>query len=319
MERRRPKQLAIEDSPARRTEDAREQAFAQNAAMLRRRLTQTLEAARAAVRATHEILGQTRARRARRETGSGEPAQAVMRRAVNDSERAITLHDQFVALVAHEMRQPLQAAAAAVRLIEVDAPPAARGCAMKVLKRQIERLSGLVEDLLDSARLAARGVELYTQRLDLGTLMAHVVREVRYRMDVSRHELVTQAPDGPVPFVGDAFRLREVFVNLLDNAARYTPPGGRIWFEGRDLGETIELKVRDTGPGIPLEVQPHLFDIFVRGGLSGDGAGVGLAVARELVALHHGRISLTSHPGAGAEFVVTLPAAGPREDGQAPI
>jgi signal transduction histidine kinase len=100
-------------------------------------------------------------------------------------------------------------------------------------------------------------------------------------------------------------------VNLLENAARYTPPGGRIWFEGRRHNDMVEIRIRDTGPGIPVDDQPHLFEIFVRGGLSGEGVGVGLAVVRELVSLHGGSIVLNSRPGEGAEFVVSLPVAGP--------
>jgi signal transduction histidine kinase len=312
------KPVLVHDEAA-ETIATREREFADKAAVLRDHLTHTLQTAREAVRTAHEVIQRSRARRMHRHPDGREPidgAQRVMKRAVLDSERAITLRDQFVALVAHEMRQPLQAASAAAQLLEADVPSPTRSRAAVVLRRQIDRLSRLVEDLLESARVAAHGVELHMQQLDLRTLMDGVARDVQHRMDEQRHQFVVLAPREPAPFIGDAFRLHQVCVNLLENAARYTPPGGRIQFEGRPHQDTVELCVRDTGPGIPLDDQPHLFDIFVRGGLSGEGVGVGLAVVRELVSLHGGAISLNSRPGEGAEFVITLPIAGPAAAGE---
>jgi signal transduction histidine kinase len=298
---------------------AREREFADKASLLKNHLTETLQAARAAVQHAHDSIKRSRASRAVRsgETESAAGTPHILSQAVLDSDRAITLRDQFVALVAHEMRQPLQAASAAAQLLEADVPQPTRGRAVLVLRRQIGRLSKLVEDLLDSARLAAHGVELHAQPLDLGALMQGVVRDIQHRMDERRHEFIVSAPAGPAPFIADAFRLHQVCVNLLENAARYTPTGGRIWFEGQMNDHTVEIRVRDTGPGIAADDQPHLFDIFVRGGLSGDGVGIGLAVVRELVSLHGGQITLTSGPGEGAEFLVTLPVTGPAARGAA--
>jgi signal transduction histidine kinase len=293
---------------------ARDEEFARKSAAMQQRLSRTVQAARASVRAAHESVERSRRTRMTRPRGGTESfdrARGVMNRAVVDAERAITLRDQFVALVAHEMRQPLQAASAAAQLLDPDVPPATRARVVVVLRRQLNRLSRLVEDLLDSARVAAHGVELHTQALDLKTLMEGAARDVQHRMTERQHEFTVAAPHDPTAFVGDAFRLHQVCVNLLENAARYTPPGGRIWFEGRRHNDMVEIRIRDTGPGIPVDDQPHLFEIFVRGGLSGEGVGVGLAVVRELVSLHGGSIVLNSRPGEGAEFVVSLPVAGP--------
>jgi signal transduction histidine kinase len=308
-----PKEPVVGSEEAADTIATREREFANKAALIRDHLNQTLETARSAMRTAHEVIQRSRASRKHRQLdlrGPIDGAQRVLKRAVLDSERAITLRDQFVALVAHEMRQPLQAASAAAQLLEADVPLPTRGRAVAVLRRQLDRLSRLVEDLLESARVAAHGLELHMQQLDVRTLMAGVARDVQYRMDEKRHQFVVAAPREPAPFVGDGFRLHQVCVNLLENAARYTPPGGRIWFEGRRDEDMVELRVRDTGPGIPIDDQPHLFEIFVRGGLSGEGVGIGLAVVRELVSLHGGSIALHSRPEEGAEFVVTLPIAG---------
>jgi signal transduction histidine kinase len=298
---------------------AREAEFADTAAGLRQRLRDTLNAARQAVSITQRLVAEAQASRARRarfrSAVLNDRTQAGVGRALRESERAIALRDQFVALVAHEMRQPLQAAAAATVLLESDAPPSTRARATSVLRRQLERLSRLVEDLLESARLAVQGVELQLQQLDLMALMQRVVRDVKHHVDQRSQDLVVSFPSEDVIFVADAFRVHQVCINLLENAVRYTPHGGRIWFEAGRVGPEVELIVRDDGPGIPSEVQPHLFDMFTRASRIGSGVGVGLAVVRQLVALHEGRIELTSTPGQGAQFVVRLPVAGPTRKG----
>lgn len=298
------------------SEEARDQRFIRQSRLLQERLRETVRSVQATLRSTQEIVRHTRSERTRRAhhdaADNAEGERTVVRRALRESERAITLRDQFVALVAHEMRQPLQAAAAAAMLFDGDTSAATRARASAVLRRQIERLARLVEDLLDSARLAAHGVDLHIQRVELGAIMRGVVRDLQHRVDDRHQELIVRAPDRPVPFAGDDFRLHQVCVNLLENAARYTPAGGRIWFEGRSTpSNQIEIVVRDNGPGIAPEAQPHLFDLFVRAERSGEGIGVGLAVVRELVALHGGVVSVTSQPGHGAEFVVRLPITGP--------
>jgi len=170
-----------------------------------------------------------------------------------------------------------------------------------------------VDDLLDVSRVARGKIELKLRKLDLRDPVAKAVEIATPLVDRSEHQLHLDVPAVPLIVEGDEHRLVQIFSNLLTNAARYTEPGGQIWFSVRHSGDAITIEVRDTGVGISAELLPHVFELFVQGRQSTDrstgGLGLGLTLAQALVRLHHGEISAASAGlGRGSTFTVRLPA-----------
>jgi len=175
----------------------------------------------------------------------------------------------------------------------------------------------LVDDLLDMSRIARRTVILQKERLELAALVAQSVEAARPFVEQCRHTLIVEIPAQPVHLEGDAVRLVQVLQNLLDNAAKYTEPGGTLWLSaeratGTEAQEVV-LRVRDTGMGIDPEFLPHVFDLFSRSSQALDrpsqtGMGIGLSLVKQLVELHGGRVeAFSAGLGRGSEFVVRLP------------
>jgi PAS domain S-box-containing protein len=240
--------------------------------------------------------------------------QVAARRAL---ERAGRAKDEFLAMLGHELRNPFGAIAAAVAVL--DAPGAEEGSrarALDVLRRQVGTVTRLLDDLLDVARITRGRVELRPERVDLRDVAARAVEVVRPALDARRHALSLALSTYPVPVMADPTRLEQVLVNLLSNAAKYTPPGGRVALAvAADDGEAV-ARVADTGAGIAPSMLPHVFDLFVQAERTIDraegGLGLGLTLVRALVEMHGGRVSARSDgPGAGSEFVVRLPLLGP--------
>jgi signal transduction histidine kinase len=180
------------------------------------------------------------------------------------------------------------------------------------MDRQLHQLDRLMDDLLDLGRVIQGKIRLRTRRVSLSEVVRTAVEGSRPLVDERGHELTVTLPPTPVLLDADPARLTQVVSNLLNNAARYTDPGGRIWLTvSREAGEVV-LSVRDTGCGIPPDVLPRLFDLFAQADRprerASDGLGIGLALVKRLVELHDGRVEARSDgPGKGSEFVVALP------------
>jgi PAS domain S-box-containing protein len=223
--------------------------------------------------------------------------------------------DEFLAMLAHELRNPL----AAIRLAvdTVDQPGGEEddyAWVMEVIDRQVGLLAHLLDDLLDVSRITRGLVRVRKRLIDARPVIDQAASAVGPLIEDRKHRLVRPEPRRPLLLEADPVRLEQVLVNLLTNAAKYTPSGGEITLDADRVGDEVVLRVRDTGLGIPPEVLPHIFDLFVQAertlARSEGGLGVGLTIVRKLVELHGGSISATSAgPGRGSEFVVRLPAA----------
>lgn len=221
---------------------------------------------------------------------------------------------EFIATLAHELRNPLAPIRNAVHILkrfEPQDPVLLR--ARDMIDRQVTHMVRLIDDLLDVGRINCGRLELRKERADLATLLEHAVEAARPHLDQAGHRLSLSLPPRPVHLDADPVRLTQVFLNLLNNAAKYTEPGGCIELEAGLEADGVVVKVRDNGIGIAEENLPHLFEMFAQttdaleraqGGL-----GIGLALARGLVEMHGGSISAHSEAvGKGSEFVVRLPA-----------
>lgn len=223
--------------------------------------------------------------------------------------------DDFLAVLAHELRNPLAPLSNGLAVMrhaagDSQAVEQARG----MMERQLGHMVHLVDDLLEVNRITRGLVELRRQRVDLGAVVRSAVETSRPAVDASRHTLDVALPELPVYVDADPTRLAQAFANLLHNSAKYTPPGGRIAITARGAGVTAELSVRDTGIGIAADTLPRVFDMFTQADRSLEktqgGLGIGLTIAKRLVELHGGTITAASEGlGRGSEFTVRLPAA----------
>lgn len=238
---------------------------------------------------------------------------------LRDSEERLRLalrrKDEFLAMLGHELRNPLAAVRNAVVTAMLD--PARRERALHVARRQTDQLARLVDDLLDLARIAQGKLELRREPVFLANVVERAVESVRELVEDRGHALVVSLPDG-LELEADAARLQQVLANLMSNAARYTPVGGRIELAAERDGAQVVVRVRDNGSGIPPETLPYVFDAFAQSeqtaGRAQDGLGLGLTVVRRLVELHGGEVTVRSEGvDRGTEVVVRLPAlpAGP--------
>ena len=225
--------------------------------------------------------------------------------------------DEFLAMLAHELRNPLAPIRNAVRVLNRIGPLDSTLIQMRdVIDRQTDQLTRLVDDLLDVSRITQGKVTLRRERLELLTIVARAVEMVRPVIDARRHHLAVTLPPEPIRVEGDLARLAQVLANLLSNAAKYTSDEGHIWLEAEVRGTTMVLRVRDDGQGIPTEFLDKVFDLFVQVDRAPDraegGLGIGLTLVRKLVEMHGGRVSASSEgPGRGSEFVVELPVLEP--------
>jgi CheY-like chemotaxis protein/two-component sensor histidine kinase len=176
--------------------------------------------------------------------------------------------------------------------------------------RQLDNLRRLVDDLLDVSRIRSGRIELQRTRVAIQDILEDAVVAARPRIDEREHQLTVRLPAEPVLLQADAVRLTQVFTNLLNNAATFTPPGGTIDVHCELGVAALEISISDNGPGISPELLPRIFELFVQGQPGAGGLGLGLAVARRLLEMHGGSISASSAPGTpGTVFVVRLPRA----------
>jgi PAS domain S-box-containing protein len=221
--------------------------------------------------------------------------------------------DEFLAMISHELRNPLAAITNAVQLLDLqkDEHPI-QAKARTIIRRQAGNLVILVNDLLEVSRILSGRIQLHQEDLDSRGILQQAVETARPLIDQHKHELTVSLPTEPIWVHADALRLEEVIVNLLTNAAKYTPEGGHIWLSIQPEGNQMVLHVRDTGIGIAPDSLPHIFELFTQAPRSLDrsqgGLGIGLAVVRKLMEMHGGTVEAQSAGlGKGSEFTVRLP------------
>lgn len=222
--------------------------------------------------------------------------------------------DEFLAMLAHELRNPLAPVISAIEVLKRIGPQDAvrRDPLLAVMSRQMQQLAHLVDDLLDISRVSRGLIELRREVLSVQGVVAAAVEGCRPLIDSRQHTFRMDRGSGDLFVSGDRVRLIQVFSNLLNNAAKYTDPGGEIVVCVRGGTGQTEVRVRDNGPGIPPEMLHTIFDLFtqVPGSLdrAPGGLGIGLTLVRTLVELHGGHVEARSEGmGCGSEFVVTLP------------
>jgi signal transduction histidine kinase/ActR/RegA family two-component response regulator len=244
----------------------------------------------------------------REEIGARDIAQAKLR----EQDRR---KDEFLATLAHELRNPLAPIRHAVKLLGVaDADQERQRWGREVIGRQAQRMALLLDDLLDVARITRGRLELKTERVELATVLNAAVETVRPLVEEKQHVLTIDAPDQGAEIDVDPLRLSQAISNVLANAAKFTPAGGRIGLTARISPDGLEIVVSDNGIGFAPEATSHLFEMFARsdaGGTASEGGlGIGLSLVKGLIELHGGSIEARSKGlGLGSEFALRLPAS----------
>jgi PAS domain S-box-containing protein len=221
--------------------------------------------------------------------------------------------DEFLAMLAHELRNPLAAIANAVQLLMHPGAEGVQEWCREVIERQVRQLTRLVDDLLDISRISRGKIQLRPQPVELSTIIRSAAQAVRPLIDERGHELRLSLAPGPIELEADPVRLEQVLVNLFNNAAKYTEPGGLIEMEATQEEDQAVIRVTDTGIGIGPDLLPRVFELFTQGdrtpARSEGGLGIGLTMVQKLVEMHGGRVSVSSDgPGRGSTFLVRLPA-----------
>ena len=252
----------------------------------------------------------TELERANRSLQSEVAERARAEQALKEADRH---KDEFLAMLAHELRNPLAPILNAVQLMRMKPMPDAQlSRSRDVIERQLSHLTRLVDDLLDVARITRGRINLSPEPIELAALIARAVETVQPLIQERGHEFTTEIPAGTLRVNADPLRLTQALGNVLGNAAKYTERGGRITLSVCRQGADVEIRVRDTGIGIPAEVLPRIFDLFTqldrRSDHSHTGLGIGLALVRRLLQMHDGTISAHSEgTGRGSEFLIRLP------------
>jgi PAS domain S-box-containing protein len=246
-----------------------------------------------------------------------------LRRRAKQLQDADRRKDEFLAMLAHELRNPLAPVRNALQILKM---PGMTGEAVRqareIMERQVYHLVRLVDDLLDVSRIMQNKIELRKEPVDLAIVFDRAVETAQPAIDAKAQELAVSQPTHSIRIQGDLVRLAQVVSNLLVNAAKYTDKGGKILLTGERDGRDAVIRVRDTGMGIDSELLPRIFDLFTQAdrslARSEGGLGIGLTVVKHLVEMHGGSVSATSDgPGQGSEFVVRLPAHSPSPIGDA--
>jgi PAS domain S-box-containing protein len=228
--------------------------------------------------------------------------------------------DAFLATLAHELRNPLAPLRCAVPILRRTQHDPEAAPVLEMVERQVDHLVRLVDDLLEASRITRGRLNLRRQAVDITSVLGLAVETARPRIESLSHTLSIAPLDAPAWIDADPVRMAQALANVLDNAARFTAPGGRIEVALDRGAGWVEIGVRDTGAGIPRDALPHVFDLFVQEERIDNGQqpglGVGLALVKTLVELHGGTVRAHSDgPGRGSEFVVRLPVAdGPQAD-----
>jgi len=238
-----------------------------------------------------------------------------MEQVLRDADRR---KDEFLATLAHELRNPLAPIRTGLMVMRRSAEHGPR--IQEIMERQVDHMVRLVDDLLEVSRIRNGKIELRTERIDLADVLRQAVDASQPFFETGGVSLTVIEPEAPLMVEGDPVRLTQVVANLLNNAAKYTPAGGRAEIAARRGGNEAHLTVADTGVGIPADMLPHVFDLFTQVdqtlGHAQGGLGIGLSLVRKLVRLHGGEVSAESGgPGKGSRFILRLPIAPCRDAG----
>jgi signal transduction histidine kinase len=226
--------------------------------------------------------------------------------------------DEFLATLAHELRNPLAPISNAVQLMRRPDGRRQSDRVVEMVGRQVRQIVTLVDDLMEVSRITRGKIDLRLERVPVAEIIHSAVETSQVAIERAGHQLAVAMPDEPLVLLADRVRLTQVFANLLNNAAKYTDPGGRIWVDVWQVDGMVAVSVRDTGIGIPEEALGRVFDMFAQAhravGRGQGGLGIGLTMVRSLVEMHHGSVEAHSAgSGMGSEFLVRLPPA-PLED-----
>ena len=229
--------------------------------------------------------------------------------------RADRHKDSFLAVLAHELRNPVAALSGGLHLLNKDIPPERARDIRSRMERMLDHLTHLVDDLLDVSRVSQGKIVLKKERIELGEALQSAIEASQHNIEAGGHRFVVDIPSEAVWLDADHTRLAQIVANLLNNAAKYTPPGGTVSLSATARDGNAEITVTDTGVGIAPEMQPKIFEIFAQVedhlGKAQGGLGIGLALVRQLVALHGGTIAVESAgENMGSTFTVRLPALG---------
>ncbi|MEO6461962.1 MAG: HAMP domain-containing sensor histidine kinase [Candidatus Eisenbacteria bacterium] len=221
--------------------------------------------------------------------------------------------DEFLATLAHELRNPLAPIRNGIQVLRMERPldPLAPGI-VDMMERQVEQLVRLVDDLMDVARITRGKLELRCEQVELRTVIERAIETSRPAIAARGHTLDVAIPGRPILLSADPIRLAQALANLLQNAAKYTEPGGRIDLAVTRNGSDIEIRIRDSGIGIPADMLSRIFDMFTQVDSSLDrshgGLGIGLMLVRRLIEMHGGRVTAHSDGASrGSTFIVCLP------------
>jgi signal transduction histidine kinase len=241
-------------------------------------------------------------------------AEAQLQQLAEKLREADRRKDEFLATLAHELRNPLAPISSAVGLLQNECRSTPERQSLDVIDRQLRQLVHMVDDLLDVSRITHGRIELRRQLVELGPLLSTALETTLPHMQTMRHELSVDVPAAAILVDGDPQRLNQVFGNLLNNASKYTLPGGRIVLSARLQGQEVVVRIVDSGIGIPPERLDEVFDLFVQIDTSLEraqgGLGIGLTLVRRLVQMHGGSIRASSEgKNRGSCFEVRLPLA----------
>jgi signal transduction histidine kinase len=282
-----------------------------DAALLERSLRYSLRQKQHAVELERRVRERTAELALANEALQSEMAERLrVEQALRDANRR---KDEFLATLAHELRNPLVPIRNALEIMRLagDAPRTVEEN-RALIARQVKQLVRLIDDLLEIARISLGTLRLKRESVDLARIIALAVESVRPLIDSRRHRLTVSLPDSSIVMHADPTRLVQVLQNLLSNAAKYTEPGGNIWLTAERDGREVLLRVKDTGPGLPADMLSGVFEMFTQVSQTRErtpgGLGIGLSLVKTLVELHGGRVEAKSAgPGQGSEFWVRLP------------
>jgi PAS domain S-box-containing protein len=228
-----------------------------------------------------------------------------------EARRAMKVRDEVLSIVAHDLRNPLSAILIETQILEAGARQPERRAQPpgEQIRRAAKRMNALIQDLLDVTRLEAGALTLDLRRLPAAQIVADAVDSQAALAARASLELRSEVSPGLPELAGDRDRLRQVFENLIGNAIKFTPPGGCITVSAVRQAACVRFAVGDTGPGIAVEDQPHLFDRFWQGRERRHGAGLGLPIVKGIVEAHGGRVWIDSPPGLGTSVFFTIPIA----------
>jgi signal transduction histidine kinase len=291
-----------------------------------RELNRTLTAANARLGAANQMLQAEKTRELERLNAILQRANAELGRANSSLQKEVAERakaeqalkdadrkkDEFLAMLAHELRNPLAPIVNALHLIRTNPSARQLGWSQEVIERQLAHLSRLVDDLLDVSRITRGKIALSPEPVEVATLVERAVETIHPLLQEREHIFTVGAPDRPLRVNGDPLRLTQALGNVLGNAAKYTDRGGHIWLDVTEHGAEVEIRVRDDGIGIPAERLPLIFDLFTQLDRQADhpqsGLGIGLALVRRLLEMHGGSVSASSEgAGRGSQFVIRLP------------